>query len=193
MGEHDFRNLCKTDAVNVQNCRRHVTSFEISPCDLRFKGHQLCALKIKGSAFLLHQVCCMVAVLLMIGQGLESPDNIISEQDEHPQGGPFALLCSCSEQSTVIYAGGDHSEATFSICWYAFTTLRKFLKFHPFTWEILKARQVNRCITGHSKDTKETPVSHGSRNSIGSSSCEFEGLKFACSSNKDSSSNGVVR
>ncbi|XP_061970959.1 uncharacterized protein LOC133693700 isoform X1 [Populus nigra] len=40
----------------------------------RFKGHQLCALKIKGSAFLLHQVCCMVAVLLMIGQGLESPD-----------------------------------------------------------------------------------------------------------------------
>ena len=35
MGEHDFRNLCKTDAVNVQNCRRHVTSFEISPCDLR--------------------------------------------------------------------------------------------------------------------------------------------------------------
>ncbi|XP_052308706.1 uncharacterized protein LOC7464786 [Populus trichocarpa] len=58
----------------VQNCRRHVTSFEISPCDLRFKGHQLCAIKIKGSAFLLHQVCCMVAVLLMIGQGLESPD-----------------------------------------------------------------------------------------------------------------------
>jgi hypothetical protein len=41
---------------------------------------------------------------------------------------------------------------------------------------------VNRCITGHSKDTKETPVSHGSRNSIGSSACEFEGVKFACSS-----------
>ncbi|KAJ6920332.1 hypothetical protein NC651_014048 [Populus alba x Populus x berolinensis] len=50
-----------------------------------------------------------------------------------------------------------------------------------------------RCITGHSKDTKETPVSHGSRNSIGSSSCEFEALKFACSSDKDSSSNGVIR
>ncbi|KAG6774392.1 hypothetical protein POTOM_021745 [Populus tomentosa] len=63
-----------------------------------------------------------------------------------------------------------------------FTTLREFLKFHPFTWEILKARRVNRCITGHSKDTKETPLSHGSRNSIGSSSCEFEALKFACSS-----------
>lgn len=103
----------------------------------RFKGNQLCAIKIEGSAFLCHQVCCMVAVLLMIGQALESPD---------------------------------------------LTSLREFLKFHPFTLEILKARQVNRCITGHSKDTKETPVSHGSRNSIGSSSCEFEALKFACSS-----------
>uniref|UniRef100_A0A2K2AJE0 tRNA pseudouridine synthase n=1 Tax=Populus trichocarpa TaxID=3694 RepID=A0A2K2AJE0_POPTR len=64
MGEHDFRNLCKTDAVK---CR--------IVGDM-FKGHQLCAIKIKGSAFLLHQVCCMVAVLLMIGQGLESPDLI---------------------------------------------------------------------------------------------------------------------
>ncbi|KAL3592615.1 hypothetical protein D5086_011255 [Populus alba] len=81
----------------------------------RFKGHQLCAIKIKGSAFLLHQVCCMVAVLLMIGQGLESPELIDALLD---------------------------------------------------TW----------------KDTKETPLSHGSRNSIGSSSCEFEALKFACSS-----------
>jgi tRNA pseudouridine38/39 synthase len=28
---------------------------------------------IKGSAFLWHQVRCMVAVLFLIGQGLESP------------------------------------------------------------------------------------------------------------------------
>ncbi|KAH8509133.1 hypothetical protein H0E87_011050, partial [Populus deltoides] len=49
--------------------------FHVTPGygECRFKGNQLCAIKIKGSAFLLHQVCCMVAVLLMIGQGLESP------------------------------------------------------------------------------------------------------------------------
>lgn len=40
----------------------------------RSEGNQLGAIKIKGSAFLWHQVRCMVAVLFLIGQGLESPD-----------------------------------------------------------------------------------------------------------------------
>lgn len=76
VGEHDFRNFCKMDAANVHNYKRHVTSFEISPCYISFEGNQLCAIKIRGSAFLWHQVRCMVAVLFMIGQGLESIDVI---------------------------------------------------------------------------------------------------------------------
>ncbi|XP_004290464.1 PREDICTED: tRNA pseudouridine(38/39) synthase-like [Fragaria vesca subsp. vesca] len=74
VGEHDFRNFCKMDALNVHNYRRKITSFAISPCDVRFEGNQLWAFKIKGSAFLWHQVRCMVAILLLIGQGHESPD-----------------------------------------------------------------------------------------------------------------------
>jgi tRNA U38,U39,U40 pseudouridine synthase TruA len=35
IGEHDFRNFCKMDAVKVHNYRRNVMSFEISPCDMR--------------------------------------------------------------------------------------------------------------------------------------------------------------
>ena len=35
IGEHDFRNFCKMDAVNVHNYRRRVTSFAISPSDVR--------------------------------------------------------------------------------------------------------------------------------------------------------------
>nr|POF24897.1 trna pseudouridine(38/39) synthase [Quercus suber] len=35
VGEHDFRNFCKMDAVNVHNYRRNVTSFEIFPSDVR--------------------------------------------------------------------------------------------------------------------------------------------------------------
>ncbi|KAE8100348.1 hypothetical protein FH972_018255 [Carpinus fangiana] len=73
-GEHDFRNFCKMDAVNVHNYRRHIMTFEIFPS--MYDGNQLWAFKIKGSAFLWHQVRCMVAVLLMIGQDLESPDVI---------------------------------------------------------------------------------------------------------------------
>ncbi|XP_019451377.1 PREDICTED: tRNA pseudouridine(38/39) synthase-like isoform X2 [Lupinus angustifolius] len=76
VGEHDFRNFCKMDAANVHNYRRRITSFEISPTDTRYKGSQLCVVKIRGSAFLWHQVRCMVAVLFMVGKGLESPNVI---------------------------------------------------------------------------------------------------------------------
>ncbi|KAG6408507.1 hypothetical protein SASPL_131520 [Salvia splendens] len=104
IGEHDFRNFCKMDAANVHNYRRYITSFEIFSCNERFKsnpepsnsglgrihhGHiyvcqlrygddELWAMKIKGSAFLWHQIRCMVAVLFMIGQGLES-SNVIDK------------------------------------------------------------------------------------------------------------------
>ncbi|KAL2489325.1 Pseudouridine synthase family protein [Forsythia ovata] len=76
IGEHDFRNFCKMDAANVHNYKRHITSFEILPCDERFLGDQLWVVQIKGSAFLWHQIRCMVAVLFFIGQGLESPNVI---------------------------------------------------------------------------------------------------------------------
>ncbi|KAI4388731.1 hypothetical protein MLD38_001036 [Melastoma candidum] len=76
VGEHDFRNFCKMDAVNVHNYRRHISSFTLSSCDRSYKGNELWAFHIKGSAFLWHQVRCMVAVLFMIGQGIESPNVI---------------------------------------------------------------------------------------------------------------------
>nr|XP_017243735.1 PREDICTED: tRNA pseudouridine(38/39) synthase isoform X1 [Daucus carota subsp. sativus] len=74
VGEHDFRNFCKMDAANVHNFRRHITLFEICPFGERFQDDELWSIRIKGSAFLWHQVRCMVAVLFMIGEGLESPD-----------------------------------------------------------------------------------------------------------------------
>lgn len=35
LGEHDFRNFCKMDAVNVHNYKRHITLFEICTSDVR--------------------------------------------------------------------------------------------------------------------------------------------------------------
>ncbi|KAM0871278.1 hypothetical protein ACQ4PT_039514 [Festuca glaucescens] len=72
IGEHDFRNFCKMDAVNVSNYKRRITDFDISAYDQRSSDDELWAMTIKGSAFLWHQVRCMVAVLFLIGQGLES-------------------------------------------------------------------------------------------------------------------------
>ena len=37
VGEHDFRNFCKMDAANVHNYRRHITSLEMSPIDVRLR------------------------------------------------------------------------------------------------------------------------------------------------------------
>ncbi|ONL98529.1 tRNA pseudouridine synthase [Zea mays] len=81
IGEHDFRNFCKMDAANVSNYRRHITEFTISACDRRSNNDELCSMTIKGSAFLWHQVRCMVAVLFLIGQGLESPSVVDSLLD----------------------------------------------------------------------------------------------------------------
>ncbi|XP_019073406.1 uncharacterized protein LOC100244254 isoform X3 [Vitis vinifera] len=58
VGEHDFRNFCKMDAVNVHNYRRHIISFEIAPTNNSDswevynivetrKAHQKCTIRIK--------------------------------------------------------------------------------------------------------------------------------------------------
>ncbi|RAL45722.1 hypothetical protein DM860_009586 [Cuscuta australis] len=76
IGEHDFRNFCKMDAANVHNYKRHIISFQMFPCNESSGSDQLWVMKIQGSAFLWHQIRCMVAVLFMIGQGVESPNVI---------------------------------------------------------------------------------------------------------------------
>ncbi|XVF63206.1 hypothetical protein PTKIN_Ptkin09bG0069300 [Pterospermum kingtungense] len=93
IGEHDFRNFCKMDAANVHNYRRRITMFEISPSNTRFEGNQLFAIKVKGSAFLWHQVRCMVAVLFMIGHGLESVDIIdaLLDTEKTPRKPQYAM------------------------------------------------------------------------------------------------------
>ncbi|KAH0910892.1 hypothetical protein HID58_034213 [Brassica napus] len=76
IGEHDFRNFCKMDVANVHCYTRRVTFFDVSPCQNSHEGDQLCTFTMRGSAFLWHQVRAMVAVLFMIGQGVESVDVI---------------------------------------------------------------------------------------------------------------------
>ncbi|KAI4966113.1 hypothetical protein ZWY2020_046460 [Hordeum vulgare] len=60
IGEHDLRNFCKMGLVSC-------SVFSRSNHD------ELWSMNIRGSAFLWHQVRCMVAVLFLVGQGLESP------------------------------------------------------------------------------------------------------------------------
>ena len=83
LGVHDFRNLCKMDVNNgvVSFVRRidgvsvDVISWE-NEKECEQSGYDICRLTIKSKAFLWHQIRCIVAVLFMIGEGLEEADVI---------------------------------------------------------------------------------------------------------------------
>ncbi|KAL9245053.1 hypothetical protein vseg_018751 [Gypsophila vaccaria] len=123
LGEHDFRNFCKMDAVNVHNYKRNVSSFDISPSTERWRGKELWVIKIKGSAFLWHQVRCMVAVLFMIGQGLESEEIIdvlldVEKTTKKPQYimAPEIplVLHSCEFKGLALSSAADTRQALFA-------------------------------------------------------------------------------
>ncbi|ABN67375.2 pseudouridine synthase [Scheffersomyces stipitis CBS 6054] len=68
IGSHDFRNFCKIDgSKQITNYVREVYSMKI----IHLKD-DFYAVDLKGSAFLWHQVRCMVAILFLIGQKLEA-------------------------------------------------------------------------------------------------------------------------
>lgn len=80
-GTHDFRNLCKMDVGNgVLQFERTILSASVRPAKSQSARstdpYELFIFEIKGLAFLYHQVRCMMAVLLLIGQKLEDPDII---------------------------------------------------------------------------------------------------------------------
>ncbi|XP_026171975.1 tRNA pseudouridine(38/39) synthase [Mastacembelus armatus] len=80
-GTHDFRNLCKMDVGNgVLQFERAILSAEIKPVQPQYMSstdqYDLFIFEVKGLAFLYHQVRCMMAVLLLIGQKLEAPEII---------------------------------------------------------------------------------------------------------------------
>lgn len=68
-GPHDFRNFCKIDgSKQITNHGREVYSAKIE----HFKD-DFYVFDLKGSAFLWHQVRCMVAILFLVGQKFEAP------------------------------------------------------------------------------------------------------------------------
>ncbi|KAF9426878.1 tRNA pseudouridine synthase 3 [Podila epigama] len=81
LGTHDFRNFCKFDPSKaIENYDRTIHEISIDPVpEHEFPskaGHEFYQLTLKGSAFLWHQVRCMMAVMFCVGQGLEEPDII---------------------------------------------------------------------------------------------------------------------
>ncbi|NXJ86850.1 PUS3 synthase, partial [Trogon melanurus] len=85
VGTHDFRNLCKMDVANgVVNFQRTILSAGVTWAEDGGGGGEtaprdpfrLCQFEVTGQAFLYHQVRCMMAILFLIGQRMESPEVI---------------------------------------------------------------------------------------------------------------------
>ncbi|KAJ6593151.1 pseudouridine synthase [Mycena capillaripes] len=72
VGGHDFRNFCKLDpAKQLTTYTRRIMSADISPVAGSASGMHV--LDLKGSAFLYHQVRHIMAILFLVGSGLEPP------------------------------------------------------------------------------------------------------------------------
>lgn len=99
-GEHDFRNFCKLDLENATHWTRRVHQVDVQarPGDV---GEFL----VVGAAFLWHQVRCMVAVLLLVGQGLEEPDIVreLLDVEKHPRKPIYDMA---DESGLVLYDCG---------------------------------------------------------------------------------------
>uniref|UniRef100_A0A8C9BWZ8 tRNA pseudouridine synthase n=1 Tax=Phocoena sinus TaxID=42100 RepID=A0A8C9BWZ8_PHOSS len=79
VGTHDFRNLCKMDVATGAWLRRDGKN-----------PFSYVSLEVIGQAFLYHQVRCMMAILFLIGQGMEKPEVIdellnIEKNPQKPQ------------------------------------------------------------------------------------------------------------
>ena len=81
LGSHDFRNLCKMDVNNgVVKFIRTIDSVSVETVQRdnsqAESSYDLCCIIIRSKAFLWHQIRCIVAVLLMVGEGLEDAEVI---------------------------------------------------------------------------------------------------------------------
>ncbi len=79
LGEHDFRNFCKMDIVNISNFKREIYHAKIvpfMPC-AGSEEDSVYMLQISGIAFLWHMVRCIMAVLFMVGRK-EEPVEIVT-------------------------------------------------------------------------------------------------------------------
>ncbi|CAF0906554.1 unnamed protein product [Adineta ricciae] len=78
IGTHDFRSFCKLDITNdeptfirrIDNVTVEQLSIDNDSNNPNF-GYQMCELLVHGSGFLWHQIRCIVAILLLIGQEKE--------------------------------------------------------------------------------------------------------------------------
>ncbi|OCB85986.1 tRNA pseudouridine synthase [Sanghuangporus baumii] len=92
VGEHDFRNLCKLDAAKqITNFRRRIIRTNIRPASIlgddvvTSNQPHMCVLDLVGTAFLYNQVRHIMAILFLVGAGLEPPSVVTALLNADPE------------------------------------------------------------------------------------------------------------
>lgn len=111
-GVNDFRYFCKIDpSKRITNYQRRILSSRVSKLsdtigsnssnqtneDEDLPASSFLVFEVSGHAFLWHQVRCMMAVLLLVGRGLESPsvmDSLLSPDNGEVKGRPIYSMAS---------------------------------------------------------------------------------------------------
>lgn len=96
LGVHDFRNLCKMDVANgVITFIRSIDAAQIHSAsgETGSSAFDMMYLEIKGRAFLWHQIRCIMAVLLLVGEGKEKPMVVqqLLDIQAHPKKPQYSL------------------------------------------------------------------------------------------------------
>lgn len=77
-GLHDFRNFGKISSDKIPCFTRRIDEFDVIVDESSSGPFQICQARIKGSGFVYHQVRNMMAVLYLVGAGLEKESVITS-------------------------------------------------------------------------------------------------------------------
>lgn len=130
-GSHDFRNFCRLDpSKNITNYERTILSLDIKPVSDDFYQVEL-----RGTAFLWHQVRCIMAILFLVSQKLEKPEVVKALLDidqtpsrpEYPMASDLPLMLYDCEFDSInwIYANEGNDKKTMIP-----TPLRTYRHFH---------------------------------------------------------------
>jgi tRNA pseudouridine38/39 synthase len=103
IGEHDFRNLCKVDAQKqITMFRRVISRADIEPVELNNdNGEGIFVFNLVGSAFLYHQVRHIMAILFLVGTGLEEP-SLMTKLMNVSDGAENYDLATCETRLEVV-------------------------------------------------------------------------------------------
>lgn len=135
LGTHDFRNFCKVDVSAARHFVRTMLDVDLERLPGRAAdGTVAVALRVRGTAFLWHQIRCMAAVLRAVGLGLEEPSIVdqLLDVNAHPR--------------KPMYAPDDDRPLLLYECAYAPNTL---------AWRrtLANASEVQRALREHMDDS----------------------------------------